>query len=183
MEFIKGDLHEARDSMNAYIVYKNMESAEKALTSNAVLFEGKHLRVDLANGSKNHDHKRSIFVGNLAFDVTEEEVWSAFSVCGEIQNVRIIRDKTTNVGKGFGYVLFRERSSTSVAMQLNDSAEIKGRKVRVTRCVDPEKRSAKKQEDMKRKKFEGERGALRRLNAKKLNVKLKNKKQKGKGKK
>lgn len=152
--------------MNAYVVFADEDAASKAVSLNATVFEGKHLRVDLATAGQSHDHKRSIFIGNLAFDVSEEDVWAAFASCGDIQNVRIVRDKVTNVGKGIGYVLFKERSSTSVAMQLNDTVKIKGRTVRVTRCVDPAKRSEQKQQDLKRKRFEGEHGALRRLKAK-----------------
>jgi len=56
------------------------------------------------------DHKRSVFVGNLPFDVQDEDVWNTFERCGEIEFVRIVRDKKTNVGKGFGYVQFKVSS-------------------------------------------------------------------------
>ena len=39
-------------------------------------------------------------------DVHEEEVRKHFSECGQIETVRLIRDKLTRFGKGFGYVLF-----------------------------------------------------------------------------
>ena len=53
-----------------------------------------------------HDHKRCVFVGNLPFDVQDEELWTHFERCGDIEFVRIVRDKKTNIGKGFGYVQF-----------------------------------------------------------------------------
>jgi len=40
-------------------------------------------------------------------DVTENDVWSHFEDCGEIENVRIIRDNKTGTGKGIGYVQFQ----------------------------------------------------------------------------
>jgi nucleolar protein 12 len=54
-----------------------------------------------------HDHKRCVFVGSLAFDVQDETVYQHFATCGEIEFVRIVRDKKTNIGKGFGYVQFK----------------------------------------------------------------------------
>lgn len=53
-----------------------------------------------------HDRKRSVFVGSLPFDAEEEELWKFFADCGAIDNVRLIRDKKTNIGKGIGYVQF-----------------------------------------------------------------------------
>jgi nucleolar protein 12 len=47
-----------------------------------------------------------VFVGNLPFDVQDEELYTHFERCGEIEFVRIVRDKKTNIGKGFGYVQF-----------------------------------------------------------------------------
>ena len=46
-------------------------------------------------------------MGNLAFDVQDEDVYQHFAPCGEIEFVRIVRDKRTNIGKGFGYVQFK----------------------------------------------------------------------------
>ena len=40
-------------------------------------------------------------------DEKEEKVRKLFAVCGDIDNVRLIRDKNTCMGKGFGYVLFK----------------------------------------------------------------------------
>lgn len=40
-------------------------------------------------------------------DVTENDVWSHFEDCGEIENVRLIRDNKTGTGKGIGYVQFQ----------------------------------------------------------------------------
>ena len=45
---------------------------------------------------------------NMSFlDVEEEPLRNHFEDCGEIENVRLIRDRKTQLGKGFGYVLFK----------------------------------------------------------------------------
>lgn len=131
--FITKEFHPERDCLNAYIVFENKESAEKALELNGSLFNEKHMRVDLEGRDKKLDEKKSVFVGNLAFDEQEETLWKAFSDCGEVVNVRIVRDAKTNLGKGFGYVTFKERSSVSLALELNDTTVGK-RKIRVFRC-------------------------------------------------
>lgn len=75
-----------------------------------------------------------MFVGNLPFTVKDESLWSIFAICGEVTSVRCVRDQATSIGKGFAYVEFRDRSSVSLALELNGSEHI-GRKLRVTKCA------------------------------------------------
>ncbi|CAG8609293.1 14136_t:CDS:2 [Dentiscutata heterogama] len=132
--FINKKLHPERDVLNAYIVFKEKSSVQGALSMNSQIFMGKHLRVDSVADPQNHDRKRSIFIGNLSFDAEEEMLWNHFENCGEIENVRIIRDSKTNVGKGIAYVQFKQRSSVELALKLNDT-KIGTRQIRVTRCA------------------------------------------------
>ena len=82
---------------------------EKALAENGASFEDKHLRVDKVVQDGKKDTKRSVFVGNVNFKASEEDVRSFFKDCGEVSNVRLVRDKTLNIGKGFGFVQFMVR--------------------------------------------------------------------------
>lgn len=136
MSFIKKDFHPLRDTLNCYIVFKNEESVEKALVENGRVIMGKHIRVDRAI-KPTFNYKKSVFIGNIPFDATEEAVYSLFSDCGEgekdLTSVRIIRDKGTNIGKGFGYVMFESLQAVEDALQKND-CEFLGRKIRITRC-------------------------------------------------
>ena len=105
--FITKKMHPERDTLNAYIVYSSTESVSAAVRAlNGRVWEGKHLRVDSVAHPAVHDHKRCVFVGNLPFDVQDEELWTHFERGGDIEFVRIVRDKKTNIGKGFGYVQF-----------------------------------------------------------------------------
>ncbi|KAJ3276758.1 Nucleolar protein 12 [Terramyces sp. JEL0728] len=135
--FIAKKLHDKRESLNAYIVFKENKGAKNALSLNGTIFMDHHIRVDIAEKKqeKQRDSKRSVFVGNLPFDIADEQVWKFFEDIGEIENVRIIRDRKTNVGKGFGYVQFKEKASVVLALKLNDN-ELEGRKMRVTRSVE-----------------------------------------------
>lgn len=87
----------------------------------------RHLRVDMATSSVhnddntvNHDTSKTVFIGNLPFDMETEVIWRYFDQVGTVSNVRLIRDKKTNIGKGFGYVSFTDRSSLNLALKLNN---------------------------------------------------------------
>lgn len=135
--FLARKLHSGREVLNAYIVFANTEAAEKATQLNGVVFMDKHLRVDGANNNKQHDRKRSVFLGGLPFDTEDEELWQFFKECGEIESVRVVRDAKTNVGKGFGYVQFRDRDSVESALELADSKFRDKTKIRINRCKIP----------------------------------------------
>ncbi|GAA5807134.1 hypothetical protein MFLAVUS_000485 [Mucor flavus] len=135
--FISRKLHTSRDVLNAYIVFATREAADKACELNGVVFMDKHLRVDGASNNKQHDRKRSVFLGGLPFDAEEEELWKFFDCCGEIESVRAVRDSKINVGKGFGYVQFKERESVDAALALTDKKFRDKIKIRIQRCKIP----------------------------------------------
>lgn len=51
----------------------------------------------------------------------------------------MIRDRRTGAGKGFAYILFRERSGVLFACQQSGKLELEGRKLRVCHCKNPNK--------------------------------------------
>ena len=136
---------------NAYVVMSTQEEAENSLAANGVLFQGRHLRVDLLSGkskSKSKDvQSKSVFVGNLPFTADEEKLREAFSPCGQVETVRIVRDKKTGIGKGFGFVSFSETSGVMFALQRTRTTELDGRKLRVFK--------SKTEEALKTNQFSG----------------------------
>ena len=138
---IQGKYNPERDSKNAYVVFKTEDLAEDALDLNGCLFQERHLRFDRADGAssrKKHDHKKSIFLGNLPFNVDEEQVHSFFAkgVSGGekcIKGVRIVRDRGNNMGIGIGYVLFADADYVTEAVALNGT-KFQNREIRVRRC-------------------------------------------------
>ncbi|KAM9155895.1 RNA-binding protein 34 [Pangshura tecta] len=136
---IKHKIHPNMKYINAYVVFKEEGAATKALKRNGTqIANGFHIRVDLASKATSHDNKRSIFVGNLSYEIEDDTVREHFSECGNVVAVRIVRDKNTGIGKGFGYVLFENTDAVHLALKLNNS-ELKGRKLRVKRCIEKEK--------------------------------------------
>jgi nucleolar protein 12 len=157
---ILNELHPERDTCNAYIVFKDKESAERALDKNNMVVETSkgplHLRVDSVI-QPTIDNSRSIFVGNLPFTIHEETVRKHFETCGGIEAVRIVRDKETNLGKGFGYVLFETKAGMLSALMMHKS-QLEGRKVRVFKAMDKPKQPNK----MKRNKVPRSRNEVAR---------------------
>uniref|UniRef100_A0A1I7ZL22 RNA-binding protein 34 n=1 Tax=Steinernema glaseri TaxID=37863 RepID=A0A1I7ZL22_9BILA len=118
-----------------FIRYADEEAAKSAVEMlNARVVKEYPLRVDLCSAKPVYSSKLSVFVGNLPFEAKEEEVRQHFE-SQEIQPVdfvRIVRDAETGLGKGFGFVCFKDRSLAKKALKLNDT-EFCGRKIRVTR--------------------------------------------------
>lgn len=142
--FIQQKLHPARDAVNCYIVYKTKDRMYEVLqTMNCTEFLGHHLLVDSANKPREQVPKRSVFIGNLPFEASEEELYQHFCDCGPIENLRIVRDRKFNVGKGFAYIQFDDVSTVQVAL-LKNGQEFDGRELRVTRCSAKETKKSNK---------------------------------------
>jgi len=73
---------------------------------------------------------RSIFVGNVDYSASPEEIQTHFQSCGPINRVTILLDKFTGSPKGYAYVEFTEPSYVGQALVLNDSL-FKGRNLKV----------------------------------------------------
>ncbi|NXX35736.1 RBM34 protein, partial [Nicator chloris] len=145
---IKHKVHPNAKFINAYVVFKEECDAQKALKENGTeIASGFHIRVDTASKTSSHDNKRSVFVGNLLYDIRDDAVREHFRVCGDIVGVRVVRDSRTGLGKGFGYVLFENTDAVHLALKLNNSV-LMGRKIRVQRTAD--KRKAQKSPDQSR---------------------------------
>ncbi|XP_064120133.1 RNA-binding protein 34-like [Macrobrachium nipponense] len=140
---IKRNVHPSRSTINAYVRFKTTEMMEAALEANGALFEGTHIWVDRASQPKTHDRHCAVFVGNLPFECEEENLYKHFEECGEIDNVRIIRDKKFSSGKGFGYINFKSSDAVEVALQL-DGKQFMKRNLRIQRCVKKVKKFQKK---------------------------------------
>ncbi|EDQ91640.1 uncharacterized protein MONBRDRAFT_3176, partial [Monosiga brevicollis MX1] len=73
---------------------------------------------------------RSIYVGNVEYAATEEEIQALFKDCGVVKRIKIMRDKFTGHPKGFCYVEFAEPNAVPLAMALDESM-FHGRQIKV----------------------------------------------------
>ncbi|SPC65643.1 related to poly(a) binding protein II [Ustilago sp. UG-2017b] len=74
---------------------------------------------------------RSIYVGNVDYGATPEELQQHFQSCGTINRVTILCDKFTGHPKGYAYVEFADPSLVANAMVLNESL-FRGRLIKIT---------------------------------------------------
>ncbi|KAK4191118.1 RNA-binding domain-containing protein [Podospora australis] len=86
-------------------------------------------RQDLSDDKEDVDN-RSIFVGNVDYSTSPEELQAHFQSCGSINRVTILLDKFTGQPKGYAYVEFSEPALVAQALVLNDSL-FKGRNIKV----------------------------------------------------
>ena len=73
----------------------------------------------------------NIYIGNLSYEVTEEDLKQAFETFGEVESVKIIKDKYTNRSKGFGFVEIPDKASAQSAINELNGKELKGRTLNV----------------------------------------------------
>ena len=90
------------------------------------------------------DFTRTIFIGNLPFIVSEEELRESFADVGKIENIRLVRDPKTHLGKGIGYIMFSTKDEMQKALTDKRSLRFKGRELRIARAVEPKRREKKK---------------------------------------
>jgi RNA recognition motif-containing protein len=76
----------------------------------------------------------NIYVGNLAYGVTEEELRDAFGAYGEISSCNLISDKFTGQSKGFGFVEMPNNSEADAAIKALNETALKGRNIKVNQA-------------------------------------------------
>ncbi len=73
----------------------------------------------------------NIYVGNLAFNATDDDIRSAFEQYGEVTSVNIIMDRETGRSRGFAFVEMADGEHAKEAIENLDGAAISGRNVKV----------------------------------------------------
>ncbi|MEE4112381.1 MAG: RNA-binding protein [Desulfobacteraceae bacterium] len=73
----------------------------------------------------------NIYVGNLSFDVTQDDLRSAFEAFGKVDAVNIIKDRDSGRPKGFGFVEMSSGAEAKKAIEAMNGKEFKGRAMNV----------------------------------------------------
>ncbi len=76
----------------------------------------------------------NIYVGNLSYQVTEDDLKSAFEAYGEVDSAKIITDRYTGNSKGFGFVEMPNDEEAEAAMEALNGQDMKGREVVVNKA-------------------------------------------------
>ncbi|MFA7229957.1 MAG: RNA-binding protein [Victivallaceae bacterium] len=73
----------------------------------------------------------NIYVGNLAYQVTDDELVTAFKAYGEVESARVIMDRDTGRAKGFGFVEMPNRTEAMAAIEALNGTDMSGRSITV----------------------------------------------------
>jgi cold-inducible RNA-binding protein len=73
----------------------------------------------------------NIYVGNLSYEVNEEDLQEAFKAFGQVESAKIITDKYSGQSKGFGFVEMPSKAEGQSAIDGLNGKELKGRTLNV----------------------------------------------------
>ena len=73
----------------------------------------------------------NIYVGNLPYNISQDELRSAFAAFGEVSSATVIMDKMTGRSKGFGFVEMPNQAEGEAAIKALDGSDLNGRNVKV----------------------------------------------------
>ncbi|MBN2653112.1 MAG: RNA-binding protein [Spirochaetales bacterium] len=73
----------------------------------------------------------NIYVGNIAYNATNEQLESAFAQYGAVESAKIIIDRDTNRSKGFGFVVMTNDNEALDAIEALNNADFLGRPMKV----------------------------------------------------
>ncbi|MBI3679072.1 MAG: RNA-binding protein [Acidobacteria bacterium] len=76
----------------------------------------------------------NIFVGNLSYQTTQEDLQAAFSQYGGVERVNIVTDRSTGQPRGFAFVEMTEQRDAETAISQLNGAELNGRAMKVSQA-------------------------------------------------
>jgi len=88
-----------------------------------------------------------LFVGSLAYSVTDQELEEFFATVGKVASAKVIMDRETNRSKGFGFVEMESDDDAKAAVQQLNGKDLNGRPVAID--------EAKPQENRERRPYNG----------------------------
>ena len=85
---------------------------------------------------KDDELSKKIYIGNLSFSSTEDELRTVFERHGEVASVSVITDRETGRPRGFAFVEMDDASAADDAIRALDGSELGGRSIRVNEAQD-----------------------------------------------
>ena len=76
----------------------------------------------------------NIYVGNLNYGITEDELREVFEKYGEVTSAKIISDKYSGRSKGFGFIEMSNDDEAKEAIENIDGTDVKGRNIKVNQA-------------------------------------------------
>jgi RNA recognition motif-containing protein len=82
----------------------------------------------------------NIYVGNLSYSLSEQELRDAFAAHGEVSSVKILSDRETGRSRGFGFVEMPNQNEGEAAIEQLNGKDLGGRALRVNEARPRERR-------------------------------------------
>jgi RNA recognition motif-containing protein len=73
----------------------------------------------------------NIFVGNLSPDVTEDDLKQAFEAFGQLESVKIIKDRYSGESRGFAFVEMPSKNEATTAIEALNGTDLKGQSLNI----------------------------------------------------
>jgi RNA recognition motif-containing protein len=73
----------------------------------------------------------NIYVGNLSFEVTDDDLRQLFSAYGEVETASVVKDRFSGESRGFGFVEMPARKDADAAIAALNGTDVKGRTITV----------------------------------------------------
>ncbi|ACF46262.1 MAG: RNA-binding protein [Prosthecochloris sp.] len=86
----------------------------------------------------------NIYIGNLDYGVTEEDLREAFGEFGDVSSANIITDKFTGRSKGFGFVEMSSSDDANEAIESLNDTDLNGRTIKVNEAKPRAERPARR---------------------------------------
>ncbi|MBN1541966.1 RNA-binding protein, partial [candidate division KSB1 bacterium] len=74
----------------------------------------------------------NLYIGNLDFDVTDDDLRKAFEAYGEVASAKIIMDRYSNSSRGFGFVEMPNNSEADAAVKALNGEMLKGKRLKIS---------------------------------------------------
>ena len=82
-----------------------------------------------------------LYVGNMTYNTTEEELRSMFTEAGSVISVDVIKDRDTGTAKGFAFITMGSQADAAKAISMFNGKEVSGRPLTVNTAKPREERS------------------------------------------
>lgn len=120
-----------------YVQFDTVEAAARAIQGmHLKVFEGRRVTVEFAQNNVNahmgiRNPSRTLYLGNVPFDVTDKDLGELFEGIANVVDVRIAIDRRTGLAKGFAHADFLDVESAKIGLELLRQRRPHGRSLRV----------------------------------------------------
>jgi RNA recognition motif-containing protein len=128
-----------------FVEFSSSDAVDAAVAaSEQKVIDGRAVRIDKSGARQPNPEKRAkafgdapsepslvLFVGNVSFNTSEDNLWEVFAEYGEVKSVRLPTDRESGRPKGFGYVEFTDMEGAKKAFEGAQGKDVDGRNLRL----------------------------------------------------